>query len=299
MERIPFELERRGATPPICGDVWLPAAGARGGVPVVAVAHDWLCWKDWGFLPFLAGGLAGAGFVAVTFSFSGSGVPAGADEIRDEAAFAANTFTREVEDLERVVTAIFERILPGREIFDIYAIGALGHGTGGAIAFLEAARDTRVKAVVGIGATARLAAALPAGAFDSYFARGEHRFRDPRTQRVLRIEAPLFRDLRTRAKELDVAAAVADLRAPFLLLHGSDDARAPLAEARALFFSNSLRADLQVLRGVGADLGVVHPMAEPPDAARAALAASVAFFRERLGGGAGRGAAAPPPERDD
>jgi dienelactone hydrolase len=279
-ETLAFRLEGRGGALPIFGDVRLPSG--EGAAPVVAIAHDWLRWKDWGFLPYLAGALAAAGNVAVSFSFSGSGVPPGGDEIADEDAFARNTFTREVEDLERVATAIFERILPGRERFDIRRIGALGHGTGGSIALIEAARDTRVKAVIAIGAPAALDSVLPPGAMDSYFARGEHRFRDPRTNRPLRLAAPFFRDLRARRKDLDVAAAAEALAAPFLLVHGSDDERAPLAGARSLFFANAERADLEILRGADHDLGATHPLESPGDALRAACEAVVRFFRARL-----------------
>src|SRR5437588_11707649 len=103
MDTLPFRLEGHGLDLAIVGDVRLPPGEGR--APVVALAHGWLGWKDWGYLPHAAETLAAAGFVAVSFSFSGSGVPAGADEIRDVEAFAANTWSREVRDLGRVVTA--------------------------------------------------------------------------------------------------------------------------------------------------------------------------------------------------
>jgi pimeloyl-ACP methyl ester carboxylesterase len=280
MEPLAFRLDGPGRDLPIVGDVRLPAGSEP--VPVVAIAHGWLGWKDHGFLPYFAEGLAAAGLAAVSYSFSCSGVPAGADAIEDVDAFAKSTWSREVADQERIVTAIFERLLPGAARFDIYKIGAVGHDTGGAVALLEARRDSRVKAVVTIGAPARLDRVVPEEAREAFLARGEWRFRDPRTNRMLRLEPGILRDLRARAADLDVRAAAQELATRFLVIHGAEDRRVPLQEARSLFFSNSDQAEIEVLPGADHDLGATHPMGEPAEAVRIARAAMIRFLKERL-----------------
>jgi dienelactone hydrolase len=248
METLPFRIDAAGLDLPIAGDVRLPAGAGR--APVVALAHGFLGWKDEGPLPAFADGLAQAGLVAVSFSFSGSGVPAGADEITDVDAFAANTWSREVRDLGRVVTAIFERMLPGAARFDIYRIGALGEGAGGAIALLEASGDTRVRALVALAPEPSLADAIPEEAREASLARGELRFRDPRSNRPLRIDGALARDLRVRAADLDVHAAAGRLRVPFLVIHGAGDRARRLQNAKALFYANAEFGDMRIVDGV-------------------------------------------------
>lgn len=280
METLAFRIEGEGLDLPIVGDVRLPAGDEPR--PVVVLAHGWLGWKDWGYLPHLAEALAAAGLVAVTFSFSGSGVPAGADEILDVETFARNTWSREVRDQARVVTAIFERMLPGAARFDIYRIGALGAGTGGSVTLLEAADDSRVRAVVTIGAPLALDSVLPSDAREAYGARGELRFRDPRSNRALRIDAAFLRDLRMRRVALDVLAAAGKMPARYLAIHGAADARVPLRDAKALFFANGERGEIEVVPGAGADLDVEHPMGEPGDAVGRAREAAVSFFLTKL-----------------
>lgn len=284
METLAFRLEgdSSGRVWPIVGDVHLPTSPDAGAIaPVIAIAHGWLGHKDQGFLPDLARGLAAAGFTAVRFSFSGSGVPPGADEIRDVEKFGANTFGREVEDLERVVTAIFERILPGRERFDIARIGVLGYDAGGAVALIEAARDSRVKAVAAIAAPERLDDVFPPRAWDQWIARGEYALRDPRSGRTLRVGRAMERDLRAATDPkrpateapADVLPAARALEAPYIVIHGEADERTPLESAHRIFFQGT-RAELEVI--AGAD----HAL-EP---------ATEATARERRPGAAGAGA---------
>ncbi len=292
MQTLSFTIEGNAGrrTWPIVGDVHLPTCDASPAPnPVVALAHGWLGCKDRGAVPGLARALAEAGIIAVSFNFSGSGVPAGAQDIADlDERFAANTFGREVEDVERVVTAIFERMLPGCERFDIYRIGVAGEGAGGAVALIEAAGDSRVKALATVGAPATLAGVVPKEAWDDWIARGEHRFRDPRTGRPLALEGGFFRDLRARTSAAADAAAPGDalpaaraLATPRLFDHvaagigpaAEGGAKAPetvsastLEDARKLYFvSGDVRSELEIVAG-----------------AELAPAAATRFFQTRL-----------------
>src|SRR3954453_2419477 len=75
--------------------------------PAVAVVHGFKGFKDWGMFPHLAERLARAGFTAVTFNLSGSGVDdAGEFSLPDR--FAHDTFTAGLTDLGRVLDALSE-----------------------------------------------------------------------------------------------------------------------------------------------------------------------------------------------
>lgn len=75
--RLPFTREARPGEP-IRGEVRIP----DGPPPRVAVvmAHGFKGFKDWGFFPWVAEGMAAAGYAVVTFNFSRNGI--GADPER-------------------------------------------------------------------------------------------------------------------------------------------------------------------------------------------------------------------------
>lgn len=281
---LPFQLDGDSAdrTWPIFGDVYLPF-GEGPPAPVVALAHGFFGHKDGGGLPELGRELAGSGIVAVAFSFSGSGVPRGASEILDEQKFGANTFAREVDDLGRVVTAIFERMLPGRERFDIRRIGVLGCEAGGAVALIEAARDSRVRAVAGACAPPRLEAVFDRDAFEGWEASGEARLTDPRTCRKLFVGREMLRDIRARAAAprpgdppADVRAAVAALPVPVLILHGEKDLRYAVTDAKSVFFAGGPDVELEIVPDLDA-AGERAPASVAP-----VRAAALRFFERRL-----------------
>lgn len=283
---LPFRLPA-GKGLSIDGDVRLPAARkdepGGGQEPVAVLAHGWLGAHRSSFFPYLAEGLVESGLVTVAFSFSGSGAGAQGGEPMDVDAFAANTVSQEIEDLRQIVTAVFERILPGRERFDIYRIGVLGHDLGASVAFLEAARDTRVKALVALAPYARIEDLLPDEAFDAWLTKGTYEFRDPRTNRKLRLDETFLRDLRARRDELDIVQAAQSLRAPYLVVHGDADAKVALRAAKTLFFANSEQADMEVVAGADHHFGCPELGFEgASDAARTVRTAAVRFLNEKL-----------------
>ena len=96
---------------------------------------------------------------------------------------------------------------------------------------------------------------------------------------------PLYRTLRddllTNQARLDVMAAAARVRVPWLVLHGSEDSAVSVDEARALAAAGPAAA-LRILDGWGHTFGAVHPMEAPSPGLEEAVAATVQHFRESL-----------------
>src|SRR2546422_2141682 len=88
------------------GDV-TSAGGER---PVVVVCHGLKGFKDWGFFPYVVERLARAGFAAVSFNFSGSGVGGDGERFDELERVAHNTYSKELQDLHIVLDAV--EILP-------------------------------------------------------------------------------------------------------------------------------------------------------------------------------------------
>src|SRR6266566_3940279 len=82
----------------IRGEVYL----ADSSLGSVVICHGFKGFAHWAFFPYLARTLAQDGLTAITFDFSGSGIGADRESFTQAAAFANNTFSRELEDLELI-----------------------------------------------------------------------------------------------------------------------------------------------------------------------------------------------------
>jgi len=224
--------------------------------PAVLLLHGFKGFKDYAFLPVFAEQLARAGFGAITASVSGSGVDADGEFTRPE-RFRRNTYTRELEDLHRVVATL------GRGDLGVApptALGVVGHSRGGGMAILLAAERPDVGAVVtwsAIGrarrhSEAQLAAWREAGSIEVPHAR-------------LGIRLPLDYEVAVDCLEhesgrLDIAGAAAALGRPWLQVHGTLDETVPFGEAEALGAAgDSLHHAFLAIEGAGHTYGAAHP----------------------------------------
>jgi dienelactone hydrolase len=245
-----------GVLGPILADVCTSGEEPR---PAVLVVHGFKGFKDWGMFPLVSQRLARAGFTAVSFNLSGSGVN-DQGEFAYPDRFGHNTFTAELEDIAGVL-AVLEAGDLG--VAPPTGFGLVGHSRGGGMAILTAARDPRVRALVTWSAIShvdrwpdQVAAWRAAGKLDIL---------NSRTGQVL----PLFPDVvddvdQNKHGTLDILAAAGRLTIPWLILHGGMDATVPPAEAEALAAAAAERSAptrLLIIPEGGHTFGAVHPFA--------------------------------------
>ena len=257
-------------------DVRRPARGDPR--TAVIVAHGFKGFKDWGFFPHLCECLARDGHLVVSFNFSLNGTGPNLVDFTDLDAFGRNTLSREQDDLHWML----DRTLAGEWSGGRApaAVGLLGHSRGGGGSILTAAKHLGVSALVTWAAV-------------STFQRwGEEHVEDWTTGGVTYIanartgqRMPLYRalwdDLRENAAGLDVMAAAAAVRVPWLVVHGDEDATVPVEEARRLARAGR-SARLKVITGSGHTFEAVHPPAGTTPGLEAAVEATLQHFRESL-----------------
>lgn len=281
----PFTLSTpSGAT--LDGFVDLPDPQSHGPRPAVVVCHGFKGFMEWGFFPHLGTLLAERGLVAVRFNLSGSGMRVGADRVDEPEAFRANTHSREVEDLLSVLAATGTEIAPGR--VDTSRIGLFGHSRGGGNALLASAREPwrdRVRALVTWASVAD---------FDRYSSEQKEAWRrdgelpvaNARTGQQLALGLGLLEDLEAHRAGLDLLAAAAHRRAPWLIVHGGRDESVPAAEGERLasLSSHGAAAPAELLLIPEADhtFGSRHPFAGPSPSLIQALNATQRWFRRHL-----------------
>jgi pimeloyl-ACP methyl ester carboxylesterase len=270
-------LERhrlRGVLGEILVDV---RAGSRGvPLPVVVLAHGFKGFKDWGFFPLLADRLARAGFAAVSYNASGSGVDdSGTVAYPDR--FGHNTFSAELADLESVLDAVDAA---GLGLPVPTSIGLLGHSRGGGMAILAAARRPEVKALVtwaAIASTLRWSREMQA----HWKAQGHLEVRNQRTGQVLPLYPDILDDLARHAEALDITAAARGLTIPWLIAHGAVDETVKVTEAEVLARA-APTAETLFIPQTGHTFGASHPLADRPPALAALLDATIGFLVRHL-----------------
>jgi dienelactone hydrolase len=221
------------------------------GAPLVIVCHSFMAFKDWGFFPHIGSRLASTGYVTFVFNFSHNGAVPGASKIVDVEAFAKNTFSKELEDLDAVVEWFSREDNVFDGVWDPGAIFLLGHSRGGGIAILHASRDRRICGLVSLAAIAT---------FDRWTEHQKRIWKETGSYPLarhsavspLRLGRRLLDDLENKGEILDIGLAASRIRCPWLILHGEVDGTVPVREAQLLFErANPEKTTLNVIPHAG------------------------------------------------
>jgi len=248
--------------------------------PTVVIMHGFKGFKDWGMFPPLADRLARAGLTAISFNVSGSGVDdSGAFTVPER--FSRNTYSAELEDLHRVVDAVqagAPLALPPAP-----ALGLVGHSRGGGMAVLEAARNGGVSALVTWAAIATVDR-WSAEAKASWRRRGHVNIQNARTGQVIPLETAILDDIAANgAGALDIMAAAARVRAPWLILHGEDDESVSIEDGRGLAAASGADPTrLVIIPGAGHTFGATHPLTGFPQPLEQAMNETVSWMGRLL-----------------
>jgi len=267
--------------PGMLGDILVDVRSAARSTPAPAVLilHGFKGFKDWGMFPPCAERLARAGFAAVSINVSGSGVDDNGGFSLPE-RFGHNTFSAELEDAKRVLDALEAGRLG---VAKPTSVGLVGHSRGGGMAILGAARRPTIAALVtwaAISSVRRWSAAQAA----EWRSRGRTDVINARTGEVLPMYVDVLDDLEAnQSGSLDIERAAAEIRVPWLLVHGGRDESVLVTEAERL-------ADIAVAPGfrklliphTGHTFGAVHPFAGPNPALEQVFDESVRFLSASL-----------------
>ena len=253
----------------IRGEVY-PAEPSLG---TVILCHGFKGFAHWGFFPYLAQTLAENGLTAITFDFSGSGIGRDRESYAEPEAFAGNTFSRELEDLELLVDyAKRRKMIKGK-------FGLFGHSRGGGIAILFAtAADSDVSSLATWAAIS-----YPNRWSDENAAtwrrQGYADVTNSRTGQVMRMGTALLDDIELNGKaKLNIDAAAAKIKVPWLIVHGTADETVPSSEAERLHAQSPGVSTLRLIEGANHSLEARHPLTEISPVLKKVVLETVKFF---------------------
>ena len=245
------------------------------GLPIL-MAHGLLGFKDWSFFPYVSQSFAEAGFPAVRFNFSGSGMGPQIDgPFENLEAFRQDTITRQVEDLRSMIQCLIQ----GKFEPDISATKSVllwGHSRGGAVSILSAVNSSQVQAIVTwstIGRVNRYLYEIK----QAWRKQGFLAVESSRTEQLLKSSVEFLDDAEQWGKQGDVPTFLHRLKIPVLLLHGAEDTSVPPDESESLAAIYP-QARLSILAGANHKFNSTHPFAKPSETLIQAVQKTLDFY---------------------
>jgi pimeloyl-ACP methyl ester carboxylesterase len=213
--------------------------------PVVIFAHGFKGFKDWGAHNLVANYFAEHGFKYLKFNFSHNGTTADKPtEFADLIAFSDNTFSIELEDLHDVI----DFVCNGSSMKAVPGVYLIGHSMGGGISIIQTAEDDRVRRLVTMASISAFGNLWPKEAEEQWKLSGIMYMPNKRTGQEMPLKASLLDDLRNYPGRLDILAKAAQIKQPWLIVHGDEDTTVPLSHAKELYKANK-QSKLKIIKG--------------------------------------------------
>ena len=220
--------------------------------------HGLKGFKDWGFGPYLADFFAENGYFVITFNFSLDGVGENPLEFTELEKFAANSYSREVEEISFLVDA-YENGFFG-EMNSENKLYLLGHSRGGADSIIAGSLLKQIDGVATWSAVGKL---------DRYSDRqkaewkekGFLEFENSRTKQVMRLNYSFLEDIKKNEDgSLSIKRSIENLNKPLFLAHGEQDLTIPVSEAKMIYeWADKSRTELFIVENAGHTFNIKHP----------------------------------------
>jgi pimeloyl-ACP methyl ester carboxylesterase len=226
--------------------------------PVLIFLHGFKGFKDWGYFPVSNRGLAYCNGVVAGLNFSHNGVtPEKPQEFVDLEAFGSNNYSKELEDIGKLLEELPKRLPPEEVNWDDVSI--VGHSRGGAIALIAAIEYPIFKKAVTWASVSRLDfSALSPEAIEEWRKTGVRYIYNQRTEQQMPLYFQLYEDYMQNQARFNLEERLKELNKPVLIIHGTQDESVPFANAERLQ-SWLPNATLIPIEGANHTFGATHP----------------------------------------
>jgi pimeloyl-ACP methyl ester carboxylesterase len=226
--------------------------------PLVIFAHGIRGFKDWGTHNLVARYFAENGFRFLKFNFSHNGTTTdNPTEFADLIAFGDNTFSIELEDLN----AVIDFVCGGSYMPAVREIYLMGHSMGGGISIIKTTEDKRITKLVTMAAISSFYNLWPKQAEAQWKLQGVMYMPNSRTGQNMPYKVSLLYDVEKNAERLNIQGKAADIKQPWLIVHGNKDTSVPLSHAEELHKAQP-NAEFVVIEGADHVFNATHPYLE-------------------------------------
>ncbi|MGV3705302.1 MAG: alpha/beta hydrolase family protein [Arcticibacter sp.] len=245
--------------------------------PMAIFVHGFKGFKDWGTHQLVAEYFVDAGFSFLKFNFSHNGMSHDQTDIFDDLeSFAKNTFSKELYDLNEVITYAKS----GQDFPPPSSITLVGHSLGGGISILQANSDLRVNKLVTWASISNFRGLWNADYEDYWRKEGVIYMSNSRTNQQMPLYLEVLTDLESNAAKLDILEAAGSLKQPWLILHGDADTTVTVEQAK-LLNRQQPHSYLVVLENADHVFNARHPWTDDslPSALKQACDSTLSFIR--------------------
>lgn len=245
----PFILNST-AEKPIYGDCTYDDKNTNSGI--IIFVHGFKGFKDWGAHHLTAAFFAENGYRYIKFNLSHGGVTKEQmDEVTDMEAFASNTISKELTDLEMVINYV-------SSTFPDSPIHLIGHSRGGGLAIIQTAKDSRINKLVTWSAIADFSSLWKKEQENEWVRTGKIFVENARTKEKMPLNNTLLADFNQHKAEFNILEAASHIQNPWLILHGDNDVNVKFSVAQQLA-QHQLKAKLKKIEGANHVYGASHP----------------------------------------
>lgn len=218
----------------------------------IIFVHGFKGFKDWGAHSCFASFFAEKGYRLLKFNLSHGGVSEEQPgDITDMEAFASNTISKELADLNTFIdyTATTYAGEP---------ISLIGHSRGGGLVVLQAAKDERISKLITWSAIADFSSLWKKEQEAEWEEKGLIEVVNTRTKEKMPLNITLLEDYRTHQVAFDIIRAAKSIRIPWLILHGDQDVNVDFKVAQQLAQAQP-SASIHKIAGANHVYGASHP----------------------------------------
>lgn len=249
--------------------------------PVVLFCHGYKGFKDWGAWDLVAKTFAEAGFFFLKFNFSHNGGTVEQPiDFPDLEAFSENTYSKELEDVARVL----EEVTSYKQA-DAKQVAIIGHSRGGGLALLAAELHEGIKKTATWAGVSDFAMRFHEGteAFEQWKKTGVSYVENARTNQQLPHKFSFYEDFAANREAYTIERAVKNTDKPLLIIQGTDDQAVLPAEAENLM-KWAPQAKLKLMKEVNHVFQSKHPWEEEelPIELQEVVTETIQFFKEEL-----------------
>jgi pimeloyl-ACP methyl ester carboxylesterase len=226
----------------------------------VIFVHGYKGFKDWGAWQLMARQFVEKGFAFVLFNFSHNGGTVEQPlDFPDLEAFSKNTYSKELADLNTVITNTKEWLKSkGQKI----NISLIGHSRGGGDVILHCSVDQTIHAIITWAAISDIFSRFPVGKeLQDWQQKGIRYETNTRTKQAMPVRIDIYNDAVENRERLNIGHAAEHIRIPWLIAHGDHDITVPFEEALFLK-SKCTSAHLLKIEGGGHTFGTIHPYSD-------------------------------------
>ena len=226
--------------------------------PLIIFVHGFKGFRNWGCFDLMANKIAENGLIVLKMNFSHNGTtvenPSEFDALE---AFAKNTLSKELADIETVLAFIKSDNFPAKNDFNS-SINIIGHSRGGVSALIAANKTKAFDKIITWASPSYFQERFKPEEIAYWKENGRIYIDNARTGQKMPMDYDIAEDFLKNKEDYEPINNAQKLEIPYLVVHGTNDKTVDVNCAYKLM-KNSQKASLFVINNGEHTFGATHP----------------------------------------